>query len=167
MVCSQSLCTVDAVNIADCIAAACGCFMEQSSNPRSAFTSAKQREEDLFAFLLRTSPVNIEPILGEGEWDSPHSFRKYWLLPFLICVPVQCLNSVAAEKGVGEVNAVCLQWAKGTGIEGKDNKACFTLKLCDADVGWMVCVPFHACASPLNTSDVCPSNFVHTEEFDC
>lgn len=63
--------------------------------------------------------------------------------------------------------------SKRMGIEGKDNKAFITLKLCDANVGWVAprcsspALLFPFCVPPLNTSIVCPSNFVQTAAFDC
>lgn len=62
--------------------------------------------------------------------------------------------------------------SKGTGIEAKDNSAFITLKLCNANAGWVPALfkpalLFPFCVSPLNTSIVCPSNFVWTAAFDC
>lgn len=90
-------------------------------------------------------------------------------MPFLMCGPVQCLNSILKraegeqEKGCG-VSAVSAR----TGIEGKDNEARIIFSLCNANVGWLasaVVAPIISCAvcvSPLLTSNFCLSHFGQT-----
>ena len=43
-----------------------------------------------------------------GETETHLSFRKYWLLLFLICVPVRCLNGVPKEAAQMEKKGGCM-----------------------------------------------------------